>query len=261
MGINYYDGQDFREVAALEQADGQAAPAYRYDGSQWVKIYPARLESVVYQWRAEDYSSGSDWNDTVVSETMSIVGSPTETTLSDGAQAVGFDGVDDAGLAAIFSDVSISTGAWEMAFQTTETDVVLPFGAQEGDRSGYVTLNQDEAANTDEGNIRFVLADNDDNSLTAAPSTNPGLNDGSRHNITWSFDAPNNDVQIFIDGSSVSVAYDDQQSPDNFGTVGSEDYGFGARDGGGGTLGNYAEVDVGVWRFHDEQISEQTIGN
>lgn len=39
-GVNYYDGSQWSEVAAVQQADGSTAPVHRWDGSQWVQIYP-----------------------------------------------------------------------------------------------------------------------------------------------------------------------------------------------------------------------------
>jgi len=79
-GINYYDGSSFSEVAALEQSDGQTAPAYRWDGSEWVKIYPTSAipdsDDLHYHYDASDKTDVSTTWATEVGPDLSATGSP-----------------------------------------------------------------------------------------------------------------------------------------------------------------------------------------
>jgi len=40
-GVNYYDGSSWKEVATVEDGNGNERPVKRWDGSTWVKIYPS----------------------------------------------------------------------------------------------------------------------------------------------------------------------------------------------------------------------------
>lgn len=230
---------------------------------------PAIPDSVVMQNYATAWSQGDGtWADGATddgSQDMTVVGDPQAGTLSDGSESVVWDGTDDHGLVSLPPELegsSLNAFSIEMAMSWSHSNTIENhFGVRNSGNAQdlFGEINRDEGFNTAAGSFYLYLADQNDNILHVAPASNPGLNDGNRHDISIIVnDASNNDVDIIIDGSSVSVSTSNAQSPSNFGSWDS-DMAVAARNNGGSIERN-AEVDTGAWRWHDEGISQQTIG-
>lgn len=221
-------------------------------------------DSVVVQNIANTFSQGDGiWVDDATedgSQDMSITGDPQAGTLSDGSESVNFDGVDDYGQFTMPSELEgsgLNAFAVEFAFQHTTTGPCSIAGIFGANNNLRYELNRDHQFNDDPGNILIRLDDQDGNQLRFAPSSNPGLNDGNRHDLTVSIDdASANSATVIIDGSEVSLSFGSQQSPSNFGAW-NNNMRVAARYYSG--VDFYADVDVGAYRWHDSPISEQTI--
>jgi hypothetical protein len=147
---------------------------------------------------------------------------------------------------------------YEFSLETTTTGKNI-WGVNDGPNGGNweIQFNADEAFNDDAGNFRLFLRDDNGDDLSVAPSTNPGLNDGDTHKVTIDVvDSATNTVDIYLDGSEVSVSYANQQSPDNFAF--SRDFGFFARNNDG-TVDSYIDIAHGIHRFHGSSTGGQTI--
>ena len=218
-------------------------------------------DSVVYQYDARTYDGSDTWTDDVGNQNMTIVGSPTKSTLSDGSDSISGDGVDDAGRGPKVPNI-IGDGEFtiEFAFQAdiNEGDF-LRWGTQTGagDRFSF----REHAGDTggDSGSMEFQMADSDGNRFFIDPQDNVSLFDGTRHDITWIIkDLNNNDAEIIIDGQDpgVNVGFGESPHPNNFPN---EDMGFwGVWDGSSFTE-FWDDLEFGAIRIHDEAILEQTI--
>jgi len=253
---------------------------YNHDGSAYVNSFnnpgvtadlPSNAipDSVVVQNHATTWAQGdATWADDATddgAQDMSISGDPQAATLSDSSESLEFDGVDDNGLFTMPSAIdgsNLSNISVEFALQwSNSTTISNLFGSRNGANATKLIgeINRDETFSDVAGSFYVQLGDDDANVLRAAPATNPGLNDGQRHDITIAIDAPNNNVTIIIDGSSVSVSYGAQQTPDNFSTL-NQDMVVAARNEQG-TPERFAQVSIGADRWHNETIAEQTISD
>lgn len=230
---------------------------------------PAIPDSVVIQNFATTWSQGdATWADDATddgSQDMTVVGDPQAGTLSDGSESVDWDGTDDHGLFTMPPELEgpgLNAFSVEFALQWDHSNTIQNnFGVRNGGdvQDLFGEINRDEEFSNAAGSFYLYLADQNDNILHVAPASNPGLNDGNRHDISIIVnDASNNDVNIIIDGSSVSVSTSNAQSPSNFGSWDS-DMAVAARNNGG-SIGRNAEMGTGAWRWHDQAISQQTIG-
>ena len=259
-GVNYYDGSSFQEVAAVQQADGSTAPVYRWDGSQWVKIYPSGApSSVVAQFDGSTFSTGDGtWQDDVGSADMSITGDPQSVSLSDGSDGVEGDGVDDHGLYPFpLSGSDLQSFAIEFTYQTTATGENAILGVNNGNQQIFIFHNLNSNFSSDDGNLYLKLQDADGNQVSFGPDS-ADVNDGNIHNIIMNInDAPTNDVEVQIDGTVQSITKTQPNSPDNFGSW-SYDMAKFARNNTG-TVQDYANLSYGTIRIHDSPISGPTI--
>jgi len=218
-------------------------------------------DTTVLQYYATTYAGGDTiWSDDTETSDMSLTGGETAGTLSDGSESVDFDGSSDYGLVTLpasLSGSSLTSFSVEMAIQYTSTDQFDRFlGVAQPDTQQFTV--SDEVGGT--GTLNIVLSDKDGSTLVFEPSTDPGLDDGNRHDVSIIInDSTTNDVSLIIDGSSVVVNVTQSGGPSNFGpwTI---DLGIFGRstDSCVDLLGSGS---AGAYRFHDSAISEQTISD
>lgn len=222
--------------------------------------------SVVIQHTATGWAQGDSTvaDDDGGTNPMSLTGDLQATTLSDGSESITADGSNDYGQFTMPSAIEgsdLNAFAVEYAigsFPTTETTL---FGQRNDDQNQNVELflNRNENNNTETGNFRFVVTDDSGDSVLVAPTNNPQLDDGNRHDISVSIDdAANNNATIFIDGSEVSATVGVGQSPSNFTTWDNDMHVFARYQGG---VEKYTAIDVGAARWHNTSITSQTINN
>jgi hypothetical protein len=226
--------------------------------------------SVVLQYYADTWSAGdSTWVDDTGTADMAINGGPSDTTLSDGKDALGPDGTDDYGattMPASLEGSALTSFSVEFAFQHTLGTAPRVLGAANSANSQaiQVVLNEDEQGNAADGTVACYFSDQDGHFVHFAPSTNPGLDDGNRHDVSIVVnDSTVEDVTMFIDGSEVGVSIrqngDTSVHPDSFGSWGVDMAHFAYNNAG--TIQDYLDADVGAFRWHDTNISSQTIGD
>jgi hypothetical protein len=225
--------------------------------------------SVVVQNYATTWSQGdSTWVDDATSDgsqDMSLTGDPQATTLSDGAESVKADGTDDYGTIPIPPELEggdLNQFSIEFTIEHSSTNTEVAIGCRNSDTNQklLIFLNSDETLSSDPGTFQFRLDDDNSNKLRLAPSTNPNLDDGNRHDVSIIVnDASANDVDIIIDGSSQSLNFDVTQSPSSF-TTWDTDLGVFVRNTSG-TVDNYADIKLGAIRLHGSAINSQTISD
>ncbi len=240
--------------------DYQATVASADDtASQTVTVIPPSLE---IQHAATTYSSGdSTWTDDVGSADASLTGTSVA-TLSDGSEAVSFDGSDDHGLMtfpATLEGSDLQAFSIEFAAQwTTSSAVAKVVGiTTSGGQKLNITPNWTGSA-TNVGDLNITLSDGG-NTLSVSTG-DQNLNDGNRHDITLVVDdASANSVTLIVDGSSVTPQFDNQGGPSSFGSW-DRDIAIAARNRPSG-IDQEFPIDVGAMRWHDSAISSQTINS
>lgn len=223
-------------------------------------------DSVVMQYFATTWSQGDGtWIDDNGVADMSIIGDMQDGTLSDGAESIHADGTDDHGeitLPSQFEGSGLTAFSVEAALETTTTDASNLIGLRESGANQFleIWINRDGGLNINEGFIAMRLTDSNGNSLRFGPSNNPNINDGSRHDISFIIhDSTANDAEIIIDGTSVSLTFSSTGGPSSFTTWGSPMQVW-ARNLDG-SISNYLDAKQGAMRWHDQGISDQTIGD
>jgi len=221
-------------------------------------------DSVVLQYFATTWSQGdATWDDDTNTANQSLTGDPQSGTLSDGSEYVGFDGSDDYGQITLPTSLeggSLEQCSFEIAFETTTSSTISNiFGVAQSNQEWYMEINRDSSFNSDSGQIFSVLRDSNSNVLRSEPATSLNLDDGTRHNVTVSFDGPNNTVTYIVDGTTYSTTYNGQNTPDNF-AAWSQDMAI-AADNDSGSFGRNADIDIGAIRFHDKFLTSQTISD
>jgi hypothetical protein len=219
-------------------------------------------DSVVLQFDAGTYSTGdSAWTDDVGTNDAAITGAPQSSTLSNGDPSVTADGTDDHGnfnLPPEIDGLSLNNFAWEIEVQYTASGRMVPLGIRTNDQILLIDLNKNETFSDVNGQIRFILQDSNSNNIIASPSTNPNLDDGNRHVILFNVvDASNNNIEIFIDGTSVSLTFNSQNSPGNWISWGNDCALFGLNVDG--TVSDFLDGSLGTVRMHDSDQTGQTI--
>jgi hypothetical protein len=220
-------------------------------------------DSVVLQYYGTTYTGGSTtWSDDTGTSSMSLTGGETAGALSDGSDAVVFDDANnDHGLVTLppsLSGSSLTSFSVETAIQYTNTDQFDRFMEVSNGADDQQLSMSDETGGT--GTFRFLIQDLDSNVLEFEPSTDPGLDDGNRHNVSVIInDSTTNDVDIIIDGTSISVNVITSGSPSNFGPW-DTDLGISTRSSGG-SVDLFMSASAGAYRFHDSAISSQTISD
>jgi len=258
---------DFSEVAEVILPDGAAASeVIAPDGRT---VFSAIPDSVVIQHYATTFTQGdSNWLDDATddgSQDVALNGDPQSVTASDGSEAIDFDS-NDYGLLPMPPELegsSLNAWTYEVAVQYTSTGQEFIGGVFNSNNGQLwqLNINQDEAGNTEEGNIQFALHDADGNSFQFSFSdNNVNINDGNRHDITAIInDASNNNASLILDGTEKSVATANTQSPDNFSSW-DNDMGYAVRNVGGSLSGN-ADITILAKRWHDSAIVGQTISD
>jgi len=244
--------------------DGQQVGEITIDGqTAWTAI----PDSVILQYFATTWTQGNTtWQDGAgTAENISLSGGPTASTLSDGSESISFDGVDDYGLVTLPSELSGgSLNAFSLEFAVeylhgNEGRVGISDGTQEF----RLQLNSDENFNSKDGKLNIRLVGDAGDAITFAPTNNPGLNDGNRHDVSIIInDASNNDVGLIIDGSSVGVTLSSSYTDGGITSFKSwtRDWAWGSYNSDG-SLSDYSEMDTGAIRWHDQAITSQTIGD
>lgn len=228
------------------------------------RLASAVPDSVVTQFDPSTFTTGDPtWDDDVRSNDMALAGDPQSVSLSNGDDGVEGDGSDDSGLhpmPAELSGSSLNSFAIEFPIETTETsDAVNYVGGREGSGQAIeMTANLNENFNTDDGNFFIAIDDDNGNNLRFSPSTSPNINDGSRHTILLNvLDAANNNVEVYVDGSTVSLSYAVQGGPSSW-IDWTQDMGWFSRHQNG-TVERHAAVSFGTIRLHETSISGPTL--
>lgn len=104
-GVNYWNGGQWSEVPTVQDGGGTERPVYRWDGSQWVKIFPSLpvAPSSLIAWYKLDSGSGTTAVDSAdtsdfgnsTSEDGTISGASWNPNAKTGGQALDLDGTDD----------------------------------------------------------------------------------------------------------------------------------------------------------------------
>lgn len=247
---------------------------YVYDGSDWylrnsVDIRDGAIpDSVVIQHTATTWAQGdSTWGDDDTedgSQDVSLTGDFQSDTLSDESESILGDGVDDYGdltLPAEFEGSSLNSFTIEFAIRHSDSDSpvnIIGTRNDDGTQNIEVNLNVDNGFNTDTGNVRLVLTDDAGDTIVVEPSTNPNLDDSSRHDVTIIVnDASASDVDMIIDGSSLDLNFGTSQNPSSFTTWDRPVALWGWNDGG--SISRYWNGEIAADRWHDQAISSQTI--
>jgi hypothetical protein len=227
---------------------------------------PAIPDSVVIQNYATTWSAGeTTWVDDATddgSQDTTITGSPTETALSDGSDTIGFAQSD-------YGTVTLPPSLEGSNLQSWGVEVACQYTSNGGDLLGLqddaaaqsfrILTGQDADLNTESGNFLVVFKDENENEYRFGPSTNPNLDDGSRHNITISIDdATVPSATIVIDGSSVSLLESLTEAHTSWGAW-QNDAAIAAFNSDAGPISEKA-VDHGAIRWHTSSTA-QTISD
>lgn len=229
-----------------------------------VEIESSIPDSLLMQYFGTSVSGGSlSWPDDNNVEDMTLTGDESDSTLSDGSDALNFDGDNDHGLIdlpAALEGSSLQEWSVEFSIQTTDSGENDLIGTRNsGDQLLLVRMNSDEDFDPDEGNFVFTLRTSDGR-IDVSPTTNPSLNDGTRQDISLIInDSTQNDIDIIINGESVDLTFERATNPSDFGPW-DEELGIAADNRPEGQFG-FLEVDIGAIRWHDEAISGQTISD
>jgi len=252
-------------IGAIRLGDGSEISEVRTGaGDVLFSAVPPIPDSGVLQYFATTWTQGdATWTDDTNTANQSLSGNPQSGTLSDGADYVGFDGSDDYGQITLPTDLegsSLQQCSFEIAFETTTTETISNImGVEQSGMEWFVEINRDSSFSFDSGQIYTYLRDSDTNLLASEPSTSLNLNDGDRHDLTISYDGPNNEISYIVDGTGYSSTYSSTDSPDNF-TTWNQDMAIAANNNNGSFSRN-ADIDIGAIRFHDEFLTSQTISD
>jgi len=229
-------------------------------------------DSVVVQNYATTWSQGdTTWVDDKTadgSQDATLVNSPNSTTLSDGSEAIETTG-SEYGHFPMPSGISgsgMSDFAIEWAFQySTAQEFDSLWGVQNSGTNQTLEANMDVdgSGNSFNGGFRVRVIDGSNNAWRIAPSSNPNLDDGVRHDVTLSInDLDSQNATLIIDGSEVSLNYDTNQNPQtsNFADW-DQDMGIWARHDSSGSYGAEFGASVGAFRWHKSSITSQTISD
>jgi len=238
---------------------------------QWHDSLEASVipDSVVIQNYATTWTQGDGtWADDATADgaqDMSITGDPQDGTLSDGAEALDWDGVDDYGATTLPSSLEgggLTEFSVEATAQWTFSGSEPLFGSinNDGNQMFKLLVNLNEQFNTDNGTFMVQLFDDARNRWDFSPSSNPNLDDGNRHDISVIIDdSTTNSATVMIDGSSVSLATNRTENPSSFTTW--DNPMFTASQNNQGSPSGYFDGPTGAFRWHDSAISQQTIGD
>lgn len=224
-------------------------------------------DSVVAQYYGTTWTQGDAiWQDDAGidgAQDISLTGGPQSVTLSDGAEALAFDGVDDYGIHTVpLSGSELNSWTWEFAVSWSHSQDEEAYSLIDSVNNQLIQfrLNIDGSFASDAGNFLFRVRDLDGNQLSAEIDEAASLNDGNRHNITIRVnDASADDVDIITDGTSRPVASAFAESPSNFGSW-NDSIPVGAVNNAG-TIQDYADIDIGAVRWHQSAISQPTISD
>jgi hypothetical protein len=220
-----------------------------------IGVGPVTPSSVKYQWTAKNFAD--PWPADVGGVDMTINGGLSTSSMNNGETGVLGDGSDDSALAPI-ADIGkdLNSCAWEFDCQYSSGGGWEVIGHQ---RPWFEwRFDNDHNFNSDNGNIVVNIASTSQNRLTFAPTNNPGLDDGNVHKISILLnDLPNNDAEMIIDGSNLSLSYRDKQNPSISSNIANTPAFWGRNASGsiGFNFGGYHSI----FRIHDEPISSQTI--
>lgn len=254
----------------IRKGDGTGLDAQGYsqirkgDGAV---LWNAISDSVLVQHTAAGYSMGvssiADDADADGTQPLSLTGDPQAATLSDGSDSLAFDATDDYGavtLPAEFEGSGLNSFAIEIAGQYSSNTGKWGVGNNNNNQYIHFAPNEDTGFNSSAGTFTFRIKDIDSNELFVEPSSNPSIDDGDRHDISLIVnDAANNDVDIILDGSTLSLNFASSQSPSNFGTW-EDDFFYNAFNNQAiDSIVKYQGGNVGAVRWHGQAITEQTI--
>lgn len=237
-----------------------------WDGAQWIQTQPEIPDSVVAQYYATTWDPGdATWQDDATSEgaqDASINGGPQAVTLSDGSEALGFDGSDDYGLHDVpISGAGLNEWMYEFASEWTTTADVNGYTVLDNNNQLIqFRLNVDANYDPDSGNILFRLRDTNNDAFRASISGGASLNDGNRHDISFVVnDASAADVDIIVDGSTQTLNINYTNAPTAFDSW-NQQIAIAALNNAG-SISNHANIEFGAIRWHNSAISEQTISD
>lgn len=184
--------------------------------------------------------------------------SPSWTTGNIGSNALSFDGSNDA-VSINYRDF-IATGTISFWIKTSDTSASDPYGAVatgDNDPRQVFTLNSDSTGSNVTGAMGFDLYDENGNRLTSHVDNDTGVIDGNWHNVTITFEGPDNEILYFIDGSVQTTTQDTQENPESVGTFDNNPR-IGAKFNNGSVDGYY-NGDIDDFRIYDRRLSKPEI--
>jgi len=263
--INLPDGSQVSEIVLPDGST--ASEVLAPDGS---RVFSGIPDSLELQHTATSVSGGElTWKDDRDTSDMSLTGNEADGTFANGDETLEFADSDFGAitLPSSLTGTGFQSATYELAFQTTdssETQYLAAF-SHSGMRFDIV-LNEDSSFSKDSGAIYMILEDQDNNRLSRFIETINGndadLDDGNRHDVTFSInDSTQNDVDVIIDGSTVTADADTNQSPDNFSSSLDGDLGITARADGSGSFTANLDAGIGAIRIWTSGVNEQTISS
>lgn len=202
--------------------------------------------------------STNTWETSTGTNPLSFyVSTPSKTTFPNGDTAINSNG----GLGTFEPPQTLNGSSLQQ--MTIEMDVKADVG---GDPSpwGFGDSNgKGIRLNFNEGNNFYVeMRDENGNKLRAEPTNTLELSDGVRRKVTVSMDGPSNNLKVIVDGSEIQMDYTSEQSPSISTDLSDVEFGLmglGLHYENGGNSRRSAGGLYGVFKLHDEFLTEQTI--
>lgn len=255
-GVNYYNGSDFKEVGAVQQSDGNTAPVFRYDGSQWVKIFPTSttITDGLLTWWKFNESSGSTANDSATTYADStaqdgtISGASWTATAKTGGDALDFDGTDDyvdSDTGVIPLNQSFTVTAWVRHSSYNTTDGVGTVLSQWNSNLNFLWRHNES------NSVHEFFIRQSDGSNAKAEIADSIISTGSWFHYGWVGDASGGQNIVYLDAAQESSVGWDGTTPTSSG-----DYLVGSRDDSGNQV---ADAFIDDMRVYDRALSQSEI--
>jgi len=162
------------------------------------------------------YDSTSNDND----GTKKGAGEPAVTTSGQIGNAQDGDETDDyinvGTLGTFGSEMGTNKPTMEFWHKSSNTDAHGMGLYTAGSSDLFVKLNYDSDNTNQAGYIRAWMKDDSARILQGAVNSNTGISDGSSHYIVIRWDAPNDNIDIFVDGVEKTFTYKAQGTPNSF---------------------------------------------
>ena len=153
----------------------------------------------------------------------------------------------------------LNDGEFSIRFtiETTTTDSGCPIGTTgENDQLLLPRLNIDGTGTSEDGNLEFIIRDDNSDEFRIGFDSPPGVNDGNKHRIVLAVDnLQNGDARFAFDGDEKDTTIGDDDGPSNFVDLVSDAAIF--NDGVGGDRTLDANIDIPI--LDNKALSSQEI--